>query len=174
LQIEFDIEIFNPVYVEAYNYKGRILNLYGSAGSGKSIFAGQKKLIRLMSEKGHKFLFCRKVAKTIRDSQFALFKDIISQWNLTHLFRIYESKMDIQFLPNKNWLVSSGLDDPEKLKSIHGITGAWIEEATELEERDLRQINLRLRGKTNNYKQIILSYNPIDDEHWINKKFFTN
>ena len=38
-----------------------------------------------------------------------------------------------------------GLDDVEKLKSIYDITGIWIEEASELEEGDFNQLDIRLR-----------------------------
>jgi len=146
--------------------------LITTPGSGKSIFAAQKKLIRTMSEDSHRFLYCRKVARTIRDSTFQSFRQIISDWKLNAYFKLNKSEMDITYLPNGNSLISSGLDDVEKLKSIAGITGVWIEEATELDDDDFKQINLRLRGETKNYKQIIYTFNPIDDGHYINRKFF--
>jgi phage terminase large subunit len=79
--------------------------------------------------------------------------------------------LTIQF-PNGNEVIFLGLDDTEKLKSIHGITSIWIEEATELTEEDFMQVDLRLRGKTQHYKQIILTFNPISALHWIKKRFF--
>jgi len=60
----------------------------------------------------------------------------------------------------------------DKLKSIHGVTSVWLEEASELEQSDLGQINLRLRGKTDSYKQIIFTFNPITEDHWLKKRFF--
>lgn len=168
MTIEFDREIFNEVYFEAFNNQSRHLHLVGGAGSGKSYCATQKCLIRILKEKGHKILYCRKVAKTIRTSQFALFRETISQWQLTKFFKVQKSTMDITCI-NGNQLIASGLDDVEKLKSISGITSIWIEEATELEEEDSKQLDLRLRGVTQNYKQIIYSYNPIDIDHWLNK-----
>ena len=66
------------------------------------------------------------------------------------------------------------MDDVEKLKSIHGITGIWVEETTEITLSDFLQINLRLRGKTENYKQVILTFNPIDANHWLNKTELEN
>jgi phage terminase large subunit len=38
-----------------------------------------------------------------------------------------------------------GLDDPEKIKSITGLTDAWLEEATEFTLDDFSQVNLRVR-----------------------------
>ena len=66
----------------------------------------------------------------------------------------------------------SGLDDVEKLKSIEGVTSIWVEEATELLQEDFEQLDLRLRGNFGCLKQIILTLNPISDQHWIKKIFF--
>lgn len=179
MEIEFDLNILNRAYIPAFKFQGRYLHLYGSAGSGKSVFAAQKLLIRTMTEDEHRFLYYRKVAKTIRGSQFQLFKDIISKWDslgmvtnfhLTDLFKINKSDMEIVYKPNGNQLVAFGLDDVEKLKSITGITGTWGEEPTEIEEDEFKQVDLRMRGETKNYKQHIFSYNPINEESWLKKK----
>ena len=171
-EIEFKEEVFNPCYIQTYNFKGRYLHLYGSAGSGKSEWAAAKLLIRTMTEVPHRFLYYRKVAKTIRNSQFQLFKDVITRWDLNQLFKINKTDMEILYKPNGNVLIASGLDDVEKLKSITGITGTWGEEMTEISEDDFKQINLRMRGNTAFYKQHIFGYNPIDEEHWLKKKHF--
>lgn len=161
VNIEIPEAVFNPKYFSAFKNEDRWLLLYGGAGSGKSVFAAQKILIRVMREADHNFLITRKVGRTIRHSSFALFKGIIAEWGLSELFEVGEAEMTITFLPNRNRIISAGLDDVEKLKSIYKITGVWIEEATELSEGDFRQINLRLRGQLKNYKQIIVTFNPI-------------
>ena len=160
------------VYKSFLDSKNRYAILYGGAGSGKSVVTAQKILIRLMSEEEHKFLVVRKVARTLRESVFALFKELISKLELDNEFKINESNMSIEYLPNKNKIVFFGLDNPEKIKSIAGITGIWIEEATELKKEDLDQLDLRLRGPTKNYKQIIITFNPVSAQHWIKKYFF--
>lgn len=68
----------------------------------------------------------------------------------------------------------AGLDDVEKIKSItfeNGeLTDIWVEEATETQEADINQLKVRLRGgKTK--KQIVLSFNPINIQHWIKGHF---
>lgn len=168
----FDDKIFIPVYKPYFKDNKRYLILYGGAGSGKSTFAAQKILLRLMIEENHRFLLIRKYQVTIKKSQFQLIQDIISQWRLGKLFSIKRSENEIVYLPNGNKIISSGMDNSEKLKSIQGITGIWIEEATELNENDFMQIDLRLRGKTKNYKQIILTFNPTDYTNWLYNKFF--
>jgi len=159
---------FRPLYLDTHRY----LVLVGGAGSGKSVWAAQKLLTRLVSERGHKFAILRKVARTLRLSVFQLFRDLIAQWQWTEFFRVNKSDMTITFTPTGATLIFLGLDDAEKLKSIAGITGIWIEEATELTELDFEQVDLRLRGKTSTYKQIILTFNPISHLHWLKARFF--
>jgi phage terminase large subunit len=47
-----------------------------------------------------------------------------------------------------------------------------MEEATQFTLADFRQLDLRLRGETGSYKQIIMTFNPMDDMSWLRKEFF--
>ncbi|WP_424765703.1 PBSX family phage terminase large subunit [Paenibacillus sp. sgz302251] len=165
-------KITNPVYYPLYRNNKNYLVLYGGGGSGKSVFAVQKLVFRMLTESPHRFLVVRKVKDTLRTSVFQLFLDVISQWGLSDLFKINTTSMEITFKPNGNKTIFKGLDDPEKIKSIAGITGIWVEEATELSADDLDQLDIRLRGNTKHYKQIIISFNPIVETHWLKKRFF--
>lgn len=164
-------ELTNDIYYPLYKDQNRYLVLYGGAGSGKSVFAAQKILVRMLTETPHRFLIARKVARTLRFSVFALFQDLISDWNLSPLFKKNKSDLTITCV-NGNQIIFVGLDDVEKLKSIAGITGIWIEEASELDPKDFHQLDLRMRGPTKHYKQIILTFNPISALHWLKKVFF--
>lgn len=166
-------ERVNDIYYPLIFNESRYLVLYGSAGSGKSVFITQKILYRMLSEQGHnhKFLIIRKVAKTIRESVFAEVKNTIAAWDMIKLFKVNKTDMTITCL-NGNTIIFAGLDDVEKLKSISGITGIWIEEASEVDQADLQQLDLRLRGKTHFYKQIIISFNPVSILHWLKEFFF--
>lgn len=172
IKIKFKSEVFNPVYMPFYKCSDRYLLLYGGAGSGKSEFAAAKILIRMLSEKGHRFLICRKVAKTIRNSQYELLREVVNRWNVSSLFDFKDGELRVTCKRNGNEIISAGLDDVEKLKSITGISGIWVEEMTELLPEDWRQLNLRMRGWRLNYKQTIGTFNPIDENHWIRKEFF--
>lgn len=175
-KIKFNVitNSINKVYLPLLQDTSRYLHIYGGAGSGKSFFAAQKILLRTLTEPKHKFLLIRKVAKTIRNSQYALLKHLVCVANLQDYFIFRDSELTIECLLQNNKILSAGLDDREKLKSIFGITSIWIEEATELDFEDFNQINLRLRGRTKTYKQIILTYNPINVNHWLNTRTFNN
>ncbi|MCX8129766.1 MAG: PBSX family phage terminase large subunit [Clostridia bacterium] len=170
--IEQLYEQTNDKFIPLYDNKSRYLVLVGGGGSGKSIFTGRKLLHRTVSEKGHRFLVVRKVARTLRESCFQQLRGQISEHYNYSDFDINKTDMKIVHRPTGNEILFAGLDDVEKLKSIYNITGIWCEEASELEEGDLNQLDIRLRGETKYYKQIILSFNPIDINHWLKKRFF--
>ena len=154
--------------------KHRFLVLKGGGGSGKSIFAGRKILERVTNEPGHRYLVVRKVAKTLRESCFEQLKKQAYEYYADQIAFIPKGKGSDMYIRFKNGseILFAGLDDVEKLKSIFDITGIWIEEASELEEGDFNQLDIRLRGKTREYQQIILSFNPISIQHWLKKRFF--
>ena len=166
------LETTNKVYLPYYNNKSRYLVIYGGAGSGKSRFIGQKILVRTLLEKKHRFLIVRKVDRTLKRSVWTLITDYIYRYNLDRFFNINKTEKIITCTLNNNSILFLGLDDREKLKSIEGITGIWAEEASELDYEDFLQLDLRLRGHTENYKQFILSFNPISSKHWLKKHFF--
>jgi phage terminase large subunit len=155
----------NYAYSQALDWKERYLTLYGGGGSGKSFAAAQKLVIRCLQGSGERILYTRKVGRTLRNSCFTLIRDVISTMGVPNVL-VNKTEMSFTF-PNGSELISSGLDDVEKLKSIHGVTSIWIEEATELTRQDFTQLDLRLRGETPSYKQILLTYNPVDIDHWL-------
>lgn len=167
---ETNNETFLPLFFDRHRH----LVLKGSAGSGKSIFAGRKILERCVTEPGHRFLVVRKVGKTIRDSCFEQLKRQAREFYAEDILKIPTGKSSDMYLLFRNGseIIFAGLDDPDKLKSIFNITGIWIEEASELDEADFDQLDIRLRGETRYYKQIILSFNPVSILHWLKKRFF--
>lgn len=166
----------NDKFYPLYTNKDRYLVLMGGGGSGKSVFTAQKIIVRMLTEQKHRILVLRKVAKTLRESVFMELKNAIYRWGLEKLFKIPKgtsSELHISCV-NGNEILFAGLDDVEKLKSISGITSVWMEEASECSPEDFRQLDIRLRGKTMNYKQMMITFNPIDINHWLKKEFFDN
>ena len=164
----------NPIYEPLLYNKDRYMVLYGGAGSGKSHFIVQKYLIRIMvgAKTGvkHKILAIRKTQPAVRKSVFALFLYYIDSWNLYRICKINHTEMTIKFRDG-SMILCSGLDDPNKIKSIEGITSIWMEEATEFTWSDFLQIDLRLRGRYKTYLQICISFNPIECK-WLIDEFF--
>ena len=168
------IKAKSPAFVPLFTNDCRYEIVWGGAGSGKSHITARKILYRLLKESHvkHNFLVIRKVDRTIKRSVFALVKNIISMWGLLDEFDINLTDKTMVYKPTGSQIMFSGLDDVEKLKSIEGVTSIWCEEATELNQEDFEQLDLRLRGNTGALKQITLTFNPISEQHWIKKVFF--
>ena len=175
ITIKIPSKVFNKVYLPYLDNLNRYLIFYGGAGSGKSYFVVERYIKKILQQKMMNLLVVRATGKSNRDSTFALFKQVINKWKLSKYFKINESDLRIKSLLNGNEIIFSGLDDVEKLKSVTfskgELTDIWIEEASEILESDFNQLDVRLRGKGTK-KQIVLSFNPIDINHWLKKKFF--
>ena len=146
------------------NYSHRWEFWCGSAGSGKSYTIAQKILIRCVKEP-IRVLVCRRYATTLRNSCFALFKEILDKWKLTPHIKIKETDMSLTF-PNGSQIIMSGLDEETKLLSLTNISVIWVEEAFEVERHKVEQLNLRMRGIAAN-QQLLLSWNPISKNSWL-------
>lgn len=166
--------VFAPVYYPYLEDRMRYMVLIGGGGSGKSYFAGQKLIYRMLKEQGQKILVTRKVDRTLRHSTFDLLKDVVNMYKCNELFTYNKTEMSITCNITGSQIIHKGLDDVEKIKSIQGLTSIWIEEATEISKQDFMQLDIRLRGEMRSYKQIILSFNPIDITHWLYAYFFSN
>jgi phage terminase large subunit len=175
ININISKKVFNRAFIPYLDNDKRYLVFYGGAGSGKSFFVVERFIYKLLKNKMFNLLVVRATGKSNRDSTFALFKQVISKWNLTKHFKINESDLRIKCLLNNNEIIFSGLDDVEKLKSVTfskgELTDVWIEEASEVLEADFNQLDVRLRGKGTK-KQIVISFNPIDINLWLKKRFF--
>ena len=174
VNIKISKKVFNDVYVPFLDCDDRYIVFYGGGSSGKSFFIAQWLTYRLLKPEKFNLLVVRQTGDTNRRSTFPLFKQVISQWNIGEHFKINESDMRIVCKLTSNEVAFIGLDDVEKVKSItfaNGeLTTEWVEEATETQEADINQLKVRLRGGKSK-KQMILSFNPVNINHWIKRHF---
>ena len=170
MKITLKKNLFNKSYLPYLtDYSKRYEIYYGGAGSGKSKYITQKLIFKCLKSK-RKVLVLRKVNRTTKNSTFQLLLDTLSDWNIYDKCKVNKTDFSIQ-LPNGSCFICMGLDDQEKLKSIAGITDAWLEEATEFTQDDFNQVDLRIRERVDN-SQIILSFNPVSKANWCYLEFF--
>ena len=171
MKIKVHTNIFCPVYLPHLNPDGhRILVFYGGAGSGKSFFVAQRLVYKALRSR-RKVLVLRKVNRTTKASTFQLLLDTLDQFGIKDLCSINRTDFTIT-LPNGSMFLCMGLDDPEKIKSITGLTDAWLEEATEFSLDDFSQVNLRIRDPLAADQEVILSFNPVSKANWCYLQFF--
>lgn len=167
-------------YINDWDYTTYIV--MGGYGSGKSWDTALKIILKCLEET-RTVLVCRDVYDTIRESCFSLFKDILDKLDLladeetSKTQRIKKNKviaitspMQIKF-PNGSRIIFKGLDKPSKVKSIHGVSIVWIEEASEIKFEAYEELVGRVR-ENNTSLHFILTFNPVGRENWTYNRFF--
>ena len=127
-------------------------------------------------------LCIRKVGNTLAESVFEQLKEAIEILNVSHVWKIQKSPLQLVYTPRGNKFIFRGADDPAKIKSIKmskfPIAFVWFEELAEFktEEEVSTIVNSVLRAELPDglsYK-VIYSYNPPKrKQSWVNKKFET-
>lgn len=145
----------------------RFIILYGGSSSAKSFSIAQAILIMTLQDSENTKVF-RKVGAALKDSIYEAFKEASKTLNVYHLFDFKERRIVCKF--NGAKITFSGLDDSEKIKGLENYKRVFLEEFSDFEHGDFKQIRKRLRGKHG--QQIICSFNPIKITHWIKKEIF--
>ena len=147
----------------------RFILMYGGSSSGKSYSMAQTILIMTLND-AEDSMILRKVGATVEKSIYKAFKSAAEGLNITHLFKFTDGKKRIKCVLNNAVIDFGGLDDPEKIKGIEDYKRICLDELSEFDESDYKQIRKRLRGKEG--QQIIGTFNPIKETHWIKKGIF--
>ena len=167
-------KIFNRhIFDNLYDYSTFTEVHYGGASSGKSHGVIQKVVFKACQNWKYprKVLFLRKVGATVHDSIFEDVKQCLESWHLLDKCKVNNSAYRIE-LPNGAQFIFKGLDNPEKIKSIKGVSDVVMEEASEFTLDDYTQLTLRLRDKRHKDKQIYLMFNPVSKSNWVYNAFF--
>ncbi|HEL1979678.1 TPA: PBSX family phage terminase large subunit [Streptococcus suis] len=172
--INYPSRVFNKhIYDKLYDYSTFTEVHYGGASSGKSHGVIQKVVFKACQDWKHprKILFLRKVGATVYDSIFEDVKQCLDYFQILDKCKVNNSAYRIE-LPNGAQFIFKGLDNPEKIKSIKGISDVVMEEASEFTLDDYTQLTLRLRDKKHKMKQIFLMFNPVSKVNWVYNAFF--
>lgn len=153
--------------------------LLGGYGSGKSYHIALKIILKLLEEK-RKALVIREVYDTITESCYDLFKEILQDMDLLAndddrreyktKVRALKSPMELKF-PNGSRIIFKGMDKPEKVKSLNGVSIVWFEECSEIKYDGYKEMLGRIRT-LNVSMHFILSCNPVGKENWVYRHFF--
>ena len=168
-------EVFNPVYLPYLDDETQTQIMYGGASSGKSYFLAERTVWDILKGKRN-YLICRKVGKYIMKSVWIEVENIINAWGVRDLFDFNKSER-VMTCKNNKQIIFTGLDEPQKLKSIRAkdgaITDIWIEEATEIDQADIKELEKRQRGGNDDTpKRMIFSFNPILQTHFLYSEYF--
>ncbi|EHT7838994.1 PBSX family phage terminase large subunit [Staphylococcus pseudintermedius] len=167
-------KVFNKnIFEILFNYDYFTEVHYGGGSSGKSHGVIQKVVLKALKdwEYPRRILWLRKVQSTIKDSLFEDVKECLINYGIWDMCLWNKTDNKVE-LPNGAVFLFKGLDNPEKIKSIKGVSDIVMEEASEFTLNDYTQLTLRLRERKNKLKQIFLMFNPVSKLNWVYKYFF--
>lgn len=155
--------------------------LLGGYGSGKSYHVALKIILKCLQEK-RKVLVVRETYETLKESCFDLIDEILEDMNLVEtqasnfakkrFTKVQRRLSPLQFVfPNGSRIIFKGMDNPGKLKSIHGVSIVWIEECSEVKYEGYKELLGRVRTPDVSL-HFILSTNPVGYENWVYSHFF--
>ena len=172
-------DIVGKGYGAFWRFKGRYKAVKGSRASKKSSTQALKAIIEIVENPTVNWLVVRKVERTLRDSCFAQLKWAIHRLQLDRYFKCSTSPLEITYVPTGQKILFRGLDDPLKVTSITVEVGSlcrlWVEEAYEItSEEAFDRLDESIRGQLPEgmYHQVVLTFNPWSDRHWLKKRFF--
>ncbi len=167
-------KVFNrQIYDSLFDYEHFVEVWYGGASSGKSHGVVQKVVIKSLQKWKYprKVLWLRKVDRTITDSIYEDVKDCLRTFGIYDLCKVNASSHTIT-LPNQANFLFKGMQDPERIKSIKGLSDVVMEEASEFTLDDYTQLTLRLREPKHQQRQLFAMFNPVSKLNWTYKQWF--
>lgn len=172
LKFDFNPKIFNNIYwhlkAAFENPLIRFIWCFGGSSAAKTYSTVQLIVINMLENRNDNTMVLRKYAVDIKDSIYSDFTGIIRGWGLDDHFIIQQNYIMCKL--TGSYVRFRGLDDSEKIKGLANFKRVVLEEISQFEEADLKQIRKRLRGKAG--QQIIGIFNPVSEEHWIKTKVF--
>lgn len=165
----------NEAYAQLQDVRTRYVVVWGGRRSGKSRAISD--LLGIRSGQHPRVVACmRKVGTTIRLSAWPRVLEMCSMVYGPSTCAVNKSEYTIT-TPSGSRFLFLGADDPEKLKSIEGLTDIWLEEATEFDVADFDTLDAGLSALVDPPPSIWLTFNPIPvtgdepEAHWIQRRF---
>ncbi len=172
MTIDFNPNLFNDLYwhlkKDLENPLVRFIFLYGGSSASKTYTYVQSDITALLEKKEENVMVLRKYGVDIKDSIYSDYVGIINEWGLQDYFKCQINY--IECLLTGSYIRFRGLDDSEKIKGLARFKRVVLEEISQFDEVDLKQIRKRLRGRTN--QQIVGIFNPISEDHWLKVNLF--
>ena len=172
-------ELVGKGYRDFWNFKGRYKVVKGSRASKKSKTTALWIVYNMMKYRNANTLVVRKVYRTLKDSCYSDLKWAIHRLQVQDYWELKESPLEITYKPTGQKILFRGFDDPLKITSISVSVGqlcfCWVEEAYELtDEVAFNMLDESIRGIVEEplFKQIIISFNPWNERHWLKVRFF--
>lgn len=171
-----DVIPVNDSLLPYWNNRLEGLLLYGSYGSGKSVFLVDDLINKCINDEYFRAYFGRKILEDVRGTVFKTITDRIKELKKEHLFYFSDAPngtMIIKCRKNGNEFNPFGANNPASLKSIKDPTHFLCDELDQFTFEDFGFIYSRLRTEQA-ATQFYGAFNTekIYQSHWLRKIFF--
>ncbi len=170
-------DIVGRGYREFWNFEGRYRVVKGSRASKKSKTAALWYIVNLMKHPSANLLVVRKTERSLRDSCYSDLLWAMERLGVRSLFACTVAPLQITYRPTGQQILFRGVMESLRITSISCSVGSlcwlWVEEAYEIaDEREFQMLDESIRGESNVFKQITLTFNPWSEKHWLKARFF--
>lgn len=166
---------YSKAFLPVLESNHRYLISFGGRGSGKTNHIILKLLALTFLKEHINIVYCRHEKTTLRDTTFRDIVNYIKASKFKDSFEYSEAYNSSMIFTNKitgKKLLPFGLDDADKTKGISDASHIWIDEVDKCSENQVTTINSVLRTPKAKTLQLILSFNPVSDKHWLRSFFF--
>ena len=161
-------------YKSIFTFQGRYIFLLSGAGTGKSYVMAQRIVSDLITYDNCHWVCVRKKHIDVARSVFEQVQEIIWRYKLQKYFKVNYTNRTIYSSINRSKVEFTGLDDPNRIKSLSEMCFCFMEEADEDDEEDFNILNTRCRSKNTPFNQMVLAFNPPEELHWIPRRWFNS
>ena len=148
--------------------------LYGGRDGGRTRQIVQMGILACLADNRFRGLLIRKVFNTIGESMVGMFRIVVEDWGISHLFNFTKSPLEIHCV-NGGAFYARGLDEAQKIKSFANPSWCWVEEGNEITAEDFVIILTSLRSDTGKVKTFF-SFNPECEmtytDFWLWQEYF--
>lgn len=166
-------------YSRILNCKKRYLVVKGGIASKKSWNTAERWVELLTQYPESNLMVVRRWATLNATSTYSELKKAITRMHLSGLWTSVKNPLEIRNRQTGQKIMFRGCDDPDSLASITVEVGylnfVWVEEAFQIERKEMfDRIDDRIRGRlpSGYFAQIVLTFNPWNEKHWLNEAFF--
>lgn len=167
-------------YSRFFNSRAFYRVVRGSRGSKKSKTAAISYIHDILKYSWANVLVVRRYSNTNRQSTFTDLRWAAKRLGVESQFKFDKGMPEITVKKTGQKIIFRGLDDELKITSISVDTGilswCWFEECYQVEsEKKFDTVVESIRGSYDAedfFKQITVTFNPWNSQHWLKKKFF--
>lgn len=167
MNFNFNPKLFNPIFwhikAALNDIDLRHIYLYGGSSAGKTYSALQAMLLDQCEENYSTIVF-RKEQTSIEDT---IFNDVDEINDMLQLEMTKQESRLRYKLDDQNVMRFRGVDKAGKVKGLKGYKKILLDELDHFDFEDVKELRRRLRGQEG--QQLIYTWNPIHEEHFIKK-----